>query len=237
MVKKDNESNKITNTIQYFEGCKHVDNHLKIEKIYRENGTKTEDINFSYEDLEYLLTQYERKTIGIRKLLAEKQQRDIDNNANISIEVDCMKKYPVSFEFDGELMVIKTSLTFKKLIGENNKIKNYLLSIYLENAIKKWQNEHNVLLKNAIQPPYIIVMKRLDTSFNIHKKCDNDNLENSRIIYTMSRALMMPDNANCMSLYVTFKEVKKVEDCGVVFYLFEKSNLKKFINILKLDNK
>lgn len=228
----DNEPNKITNTVQYFEGCKHVDNHLKIEKIYRENGTKTEDINFSYEDLEALLTQYEIKTIGIRKLLAEKQQRDIDNNVNATDEVICMKNYPVSFEFDSELMVVKTPLTFKRPIGENNKINNYLLSIYLENAIKKWKNKNNIVLKNAIQPPYIIVMKRLDTSFNIHKICDNDNLENSKIINTMTRALMIPDNAKCMDLYVTFEEVEKVEDCGMVFYLFEKSKIKKYIDIL-----
>ena len=148
-----------------------------------------------------------------------------------------MKDYPVELKYDGELLTIHTPLTFKRAYRKFNFVANYLLATYLENAIYQWENEHKISIYRSIKAPYILLMKRTDLRFSVAKICDGDNLENQKIINTISRALGLPDNAQYVSMYSMFDEVDTKEECGMWFYLFSEQDMEKYLYLFKKKDK
>lgn len=255
MKEEEKNMKKVTSNYEDFIEEKNTHNRLRIQDVYRRNGSLTESLDFDYDDLEELLTYYQEKEMWLRSLLGQKEiaakkvfiekkekgvffedKEKIDSKMFKEIQESSVVELPVSITYNKEIMIVKTPLTFKRKWVMSKMKNNYMLANQLKYALKKWQNEHGSLY-NSLNPPYILLMKRVDVSFNIYKICDNDNLENSRIINVMTQALGLNDNAIEMDLISTFKLTDNPNEVGSEFYIFEKKNLKKYLYLIEDNQK
>lgn len=221
-----------------------------IDRTLENYGDDVKLSDYQYSDLTDVLYNSELLSLYIRKMMSERNNEglelmcgeetgNIERQSDLTAEVSenpGVRNSPVSFEFDGELLKVKVPLTFKRAYGKLNYISNYLLSIYLESAMNDWCNQHKLDLYRTIQAPYVLVMKRLQNKFAIKNICDADNLENQKIINTITRGLGIPDNAQYLSLYSMFDLTVQGEEEGTEFYLFSEKLLDKYAYLLRKRN-
>lgn len=221
----------------------HTDNIDSIKKRYGKIDTR----ELSYDELSDLLSDAEHIALSARKAMCDIEKKDneiIINNGDefeiiteLTIVNEAEKKglntdsYDITCSFEDGIFKLHCPLTFKRNMKKDNLIDNYLLANYVELAIKKWQEDNNFNLKNSIKSPFVCVMERVANKFIIKNICDNDNLENSRIINTITRAFSLTDNAKNMDLYLKFSENSEEKNEGMNIFLFEKnqSNMAKTI--------
>ena len=235
---------------------KKIQDDLKIvQNILQNNKDKTNIYDYSFEELNGILIKLEDIDLDVRTAMSYKSDNyllfdEVDkkqsflikekdfiekNNLNNLEEIDkelskiSLNNSPIEIDFDGKLFKLYTPLTFKRSMREKNYRHNYYLSSQVEAHIKNWKNEHEFDLYKAINSPYILVLRRVDFDFSLAKNCDNDNLENQKIINTITKSFSLPDNALFMSLYVVFDKVSFSEQKpGMYFYLFSQDNFEDY---------
>lgn len=168
------------------------------------------------------------------RITDEKTYRSENNLGNLFEDGEvALKDLPVTVSFDGELLSLYTPLTFKRGYTKNNFNSNYQLANYVDAAIRNWENNQQKMMINLIEKPFICVMKRTDYKFSIYKNCDADNLENQKIINTITRAFNLPDNAKNMSLFSIWDYAESGEKEGTYFYIFSEKNLIKHLDLFR----
>ena len=129
---------------------------------------------------------------------------------------------PVTVEFDGRKLTVKTPLTLKRSgIKANDKF-NYMLMNYVRAALRQWQEENNFSLYKAIDWPVTAFIIRKGNGYKIRKICDNDNIENGRIINEIFSALGYSDNVRIMDIYSKYECAASRSDIGTEFILVPK---------------
>ena len=103
---------------------------------------------------------------------------------------------------------------------------------YVCSALNTWQNQNNIELFRSLQVPLIAMIIRKSTTFNRQKICDNDNLENGRIINEIFDALGFSDNALLMDIHSCFRLVSSEEKEGVDFIIFPLNLLEKHLDLI-----
>ena len=225
----------------YFNNSPAIIHTENIDNIQKKYGKEIDTRNLDYDELSALLSDAERMALSVRKAMNSietKNNQIIISNGDeleivdeLSIVDECKNKslnaktYDVECSFEDGIFKLHCPLTFKRNMKRDNIVDNYLLSQYIEIAIKKWQSDNNFNLKNSIEIPFICVVERVSNKFNINKICDNDNLENSRIINTITRAFSLTDNAKNMDLYLKYSEISKEKNEGMNIFLLEKKKL------------
>ena len=218
------------------------------ERILAAYPKNTHFSDFRYDDITDLLYCGELLQESCRKILAEydfgnnlifikEDEATVESEAvtiAVESEYDAFHNFPVEVKFNGSMLFIYTPLTFKRGYRKDNFMSNYLLSHYLEAAIHKWQKDNDINLSGRIRSPATMVMKRKAERFSIAKFCDADNLENQRIINSMTRALGVSDNAYNLSLYSTFELLQKEEKAGTYFYIFSNKDKQRYSYLLGL---
>ena len=216
--------------------------------------------NLSRNELLDLLYESEKSAIAIRKTLSRKQEKDLlllvndgdyykgtakgelidieeylEKNEKKIKELDekVFKNYHCYCNFSDKMFTLYSPLTFKRGYTFKNFNHNYLLLNYIKNCIISYQNERQFSLINKIEKPYIIVMKRVKNSKKIGNICDNDNLENQRIINEISRSFNLYDGVNNMSLFSIFDKPKGDEKDGMYFYIFSQKDLDEHLDLFK----
>lgn len=138
--------------------------------------------------------------------------------------------YPVSVDFSNETLTVTTPISFLNYHQKKNMVRNFLLSSYVEFALRKWQKDKNIELYNLIDHPIIVIMQRCAYKWNPSKYCDSDNLESSKIINEIViRGLGYSDNARNMTVITTYKEVNSEEENCTKFIVFARKNLSKHV--------
>lgn len=232
----------------YFNNSPVIIHTNNINKIQEKYGKNIDTRKLNYDELSDLLSDAERMAISVRKAMNNIEKKDnkiiinndnefetinelriIDEAKNRSLDVST---YDINCEFVEGIFKLHCPLTFKRKTTNDNLIDNYLLSNCIEIAIKKWEKDNSISLKNVIEIPFVCVVERVSNKFNINKICDNDNLENSRIINTITQALSLTDNAKNMDLYLKFTENKDENKEGMNIYLLDKNKFYMATNLL-----
>ena len=148
-----------------------------------------------YEDLCNILTNSELVSLEVRSALAlkeddiylskdkKKHEVNLQEHKEVKQELAIKKIHksldnlPVDVNIKDGLIEVHTPLTFKRGYSKNNYIDNYLLSYYVEAALKKWEVDNKkILYKMLGKQPYICILKRTDIDLSISNNCDGDNL-------------------------------------------------------------
>ena len=222
-------------------------------RLLEEYNPNTHLSQIKYDDLSQLLYSFELMALRIRKTLAEydfgeqllfteekqaeviplERWKTVENYfPGNNYEGLGFENYPVKIDYCDGLLTVHTPLTFKRGYKKGYFMTNYLLSSYLEGEVNRWIDEHKDLLIGKINAPAYIVMKRKTVQFNLNKTCDNDNLENQRIINTITRALGIEDNARNITLVSSFQEVNRDSEEGMTFYVFSRKDIDKYWYLL-----
>lgn len=220
--------------------------------------------NLSRLELLDILYQAEKSALAIRKMLSKKEEKDLllltnegyyydgtakgelidieeylEKNKEKLKELDekVFKNYYAECDFKDGLFTLYTPFTYKRGYRINNFNNNYLLSNYIRNSIIDWQKTNQISLINTIETPYIIILKRTKANGKIGNICDNDNLENQRIINEIGGAFNLYDSVSNMSLYTMFDITKEGEKEGMYFYIFSQKDLPKHVDLFKKQEK
>ncbi len=139
---------------------------------------------------------------------------------------------PVAITFDGRMLIIKTPLTLKRSGIEANDKHNYMLMNYVRAALEEWQDIHGLSLYKSIDWPVVAFIIRKGNGNKIRGICDNDNLENGRIINEIFGALGYSDNVLIMDLCSKYEAAESRSDIGTEFILISKKEKETINDIL-----
>ena len=218
-------NNKLYETPSLFSSVSEVNNSLKkVIKITENNDELLE--NLSDEELNSILFNTEKIAISTRNAM-ENSVINTNENNEIFIDFDA-KTNPVSVDFNGKILKISCPFTFKRFYRKGNMQENYLFRSYIVSALKSWQISSKTNLKNMIEMPLTVLIIRKGKSFNRSKICDNDNLENGRIINEIVDTLGYSDNVLQMDLYSCFRFSNEYKDYGMEFIV---CSTKDFIDV------
>ncbi|MBQ9037214.1 MAG: hypothetical protein IJ115_07165 [Erysipelotrichaceae bacterium] len=222
-------------------------------RLLEEYNPNTHLSQVKYDDLCQLLYNCELMSLRIRKTLSEydfgeqllfteekqaeviplERWKTVENYfPGNNYEGLGFEDYPVKIDYCDGLLTVHTPLTFKRGYKKGYFMTNYLLASYLEGEIRRWMEANSDTLLGKIDAPTYIIMKRKTVQFNLNKTCDNDNLENQRIINTITRALGIEDNARNITLVSSFQEVNRGSEEGMTFYVFSRKDIDKYWYLL-----
>jgi hypothetical protein len=139
---------------------------------------------------------------------------------------------PVAITFDGRMLIVKTPLTLKRSGIEANDKHNYMLMNYVRAALEEWQDKHGLSLYKSIDWPVVAFIIRKGNGNKIRGICDNDNLENGRIINEIFGALGYSDNVLIMDLCSKYEPAESKVDIGTEFILVSKKEKEAINDIL-----
>lgn len=165
----------------------------------------------------------EKIALSLRNKLSE---NTIENEKNVDY-LDQFFTYDnmVSVYFDGNALVINTPFTFKRFYREGNEHENYLMMNYIKSALNRWQKNNNFDLYRSIQQPLTVMIIRKGNTFNRTKICDNDNLENGRIINELFEVLGYSDSAFQTDLFSCFRLIDDNENEGMQFRIISSKDI------------
>ena len=123
------------------------------------------------------------------------------------------------------------NVTFPEDYHEESLKGNYLLMNYVEIALQEYI-EKNGPLFDKVEAPLVAIVKRTSNSYSKNNICDNDNIENGRIINTIMSALGYSDNPLMMDIYSCFRICKNVEEAKMEFIFTSYDKFKLIINEL-----
>lgn len=198
----------------------------KIADICKSYGAENEDKSLglmSENDLDEVIFRSEKAAVSCRKI---KEIRAMNDEVLIESDEENKNAFhdtsaEIRVEFDGKILKIMTPYTFKNKYEKANHQANYLLQLYVRNALIRWQKENSVDLFHALTPPLILEIKRKTLS-KTRSVADNDNIENGRITNTIMNVLGVSDNWHNMSLYSCVEPVNDPDDGGMEFIIAEK---------------
>ena len=193
---------------------------------------KIADLN--EELLDKIIYKSEKIALSCRYFLENKE--DYISEKQQEIKEKNLSNLPVEIDFKDKTLRIKTPLTFKRFYRDGSLKENYILMNYIKSSLIIWQKNNNFDLYRSIKSPFIILIKRKSNVYDRKKICDNDNLENGRIINEIVEALGYTDNAIQMDLISSYRYVDDVNESGMEFVIFSNEDLENHLNELKNNN-
>lgn len=187
--------------------------------------------NVSINDLDEIVHNSENIALSCRQAIEAKEYREEDYFDEEYVKI-CTKDNPVTISSNDNVLRIKTPMTFKRMHRDGSIAENYLLMNYVSAAIKQYTTAHEDIFSSA-DIPLVAVIKRISNQFNSNKICDNDNLENGRIINTIMNAFGYSDNAMVMDIYSCFRLCRNIDDVGTEFIIAPYSKIHYLIEELK----
>lgn len=196
----------------------------KIEAICEKycGESESKPINFmTSDDLDEVIFCSEKSAVSCRKM-KELQAQNCDyfspETDVISFEDRVRYQIKVDVDFDGKVLKISTPFTFKNKYNRIHDQANYILQLYIRDALNRWQKDHNFDLFRAIAPPLVLVILRRTPS-KVRNIADNDNIETGRISNTIMNALGVSDNWQNLSVYSLVQRTDNPDDAGMVFLI------------------
>lgn len=180
-------------------------------------------------ELSEIIYQGEKIALSCRKAIEGKGNEGdyiLEENTELST-----KDIPVEVTYNEGILRVKTPLTFKRMYRDNSLKENYMLMNYVDIAIKEYV-EKNGTLFDKVDAPFVGIIKRKSNSYHQNKICDNDNLENGRIINLIASAIGHSDNPMVMDIYSCFRLCKSEEETGMEFIFTSYDKFKAIINEL-----
>ncbi len=217
---------------------------------------RMELFSLSRQDLSEILYENEMLSASIRKAMAAESERKLlfidkekkegtlvkerdfleENNLRFAKQIEEKKKeyfgengIQIDVDFDEKTLSVYSPLTFKRAYRKSNFICNYLLANQIEEALRQYEKDNKISFYKMTEPPYVCVMIRKNYRFSINAVCDGDNLENQKIINTLSKALSIPDNGENMELYSKWQKARPDEKEGMYFKIMSKKNLLSYL--------
>lgn len=194
----------------------------------------------SYEMIDKLIYEHEKISLSFRQALEEKETpKDLFRNGMlIRLNPDNHKDNVYSFQNKKNLgikvweknngLFIKTPFTFKRINNNKNVKENYQLVQYIEKELKKWLKYNDISFLEG-NDKLIFIIKRITLNSNIYSICDNDNMENGRIVNMIFDCLQKSDNFLEMNLCSCVNITDSIENTGMVFIVTKNENFKKNI--------
>lgn len=228
--------------------------YYDVEKRCKNNGFLTEMIgrivkisdlfpldmpltDMSLDRLCTIVAASERISLMVRACIEEKRDLLPEwDKDEIGICENIMDTLPCSASFNEEAFIVKTPLTIKRGDSKSANVKkeNYLLVSYVTAAIRYWQEQNPgkslYLNEEFTKGDLVCIMKRKAVKFNKNVHCDNDNIENGKILNVMCSALGCSDSCRVMDLVSCFREVQNPEDKGTEFIITKRENLAKYLD-------
>lgn len=185
--------------------------------------------DFSKKDLENLVFWSEKIALSCREAMEEQEIKNeiIPNFSNRNSS----ENLPLSINFTDEILEINCPFTFTSTSKYHGVQMYYQFPEYVRIALMRYQYENNIEFSDYIKPPYTTCIIRKSKTFSLQKFCDNDNMENKRIINHIASVLKTTDNANTMDLMSCFRTVTENEKTGTTFLVF--SNKLDKISVIK----
>ena len=181
--------------------------------------------------LDNIIYRSEKIALSCRNSL-EKIVKEKPQNSSFYYEKP-LENNPVKVDFNDNYLSIFTPFTFKRFYRDDSMKENYLLMNYVKSALYFYQKENKITLFRSLKTPLIVMIIRKGKSFNRMKICDNDNLENGRIINEIFDCLGYSDNVLQMDIFSCFRLVESDEQCGVEFLVFPADNLINHIGLFQ----
>lgn len=210
--------------------CREIQTNLNVIEKKMSKYSPDEPIKkFDREDIDDIIYRSERVAISFRTELENARKDEItgvvlkDEPLN-SLE-NLERNYKISIEFSDEILRIKCPFTFKKFDKKRKARENYMFINYINLALKKWSEENNFELERAIKSPLVVAIIRKGNRFNPTKLCDNDNMENGRIVNGIFYELNYSDNVMQMDLISCFRQVEDMENLGMEFVVTSRTNI------------
>lgn len=181
-------------------------------------------------ELNEIVYEGERIALSCRQAIEEKGYEDSDE---ITVESSIIRKtnIPVDVQYINGILRVQTPLTLRRMFHEESLKGNYLLMNYVEIALQEYI-EKNGPLFDKVEAPLVAIVKRTSNSYSKNNICDNDNIENGRIINTIMSALGYSDNPLMMDIYSCFRICKNVEEAKMEFIFTSYDKFKLIINEL-----
>ena len=176
----------------------------------------------SIDDIDNIIYRSEKVALSCRSALEN------INNPILELKNDsflCENNDYVTIKMEDDLLKISTPFTFKRSYRDNSLKENYIMMNYVKAALKKWENDNRKSIFRLLKSPLIAMIIRKNITFDRTKICDNDNLENGRIINEIMNSLGYSDNAITLSIYSSFKIIHDVNECGMDFIIFPKKDI------------
>ena len=154
-----------------------------------------------------------------RGFLENKERLEFDFY-NPAYERLCTKDFPCKIVITNDAFIVKTPLTIGRFNSSSKKVQrqNYQIKDYIQTAlaIEKEKNEDELIrISNAFSGNKLAcIVIRKTAFFNFATLCDNDNIEDGRIINVICQALKISDNCLKMDLIKSWKEAENDADIG-----------------------
>ena len=203
----------------------------RLEKILLDYGDQSSLNDLEIAELSSIIYNTEKIALSCRQAIEEKEIVDEDYYDEDYLK-NCIMNLPIDVDYTNEILKIKTPLTFKRMYRDGSIKENYILMNYVKAALSNYSTT-NKELYHSVNVPLVAIIKRISTSFSPTKICDNDNLENGRIINEVMSALGYSDNANVMDIYSCFRLCEDENESGTEFIFVKKDNFKDVFELIK----
>ena len=203
----------------------------RLEKILLDYGDQSSLNDLEIAELSSIIYNTEKIALSCRQAIEEKEIVDEDYYDEDYLK-NCIMNLPIDVDYTNEILKIKTPLTFKRMYRDGSIKENYILMNYVKAALSNYSTT-NKELYHSVNVPLVAIIKRISTSFSPNKICDNDNLENGRIINEVMSALGYSDNANVMDIYSCFRLCEDENESGTEFIFVKKDNFKDVFELIK----
>ena len=203
----------------------------RLEKILLDYGDQSSLNDLEITELSSIIYNTEKIALSCRQAIEEKEIVDEDYYDEDYLK-NCIMNLPIDVDYTNEVLKIKTPLTFKRMYRDGSIKENYILMNYVKAALSNYSTT-NKELYHSVNVPLVAIIKRISTSFSPTKICDNDNLENGRIINEVMSALGYSDNANVMDIYSCFRLCEDENESGTEFIFVKKDNFKDVFELIK----
>lgn len=162
--------------------------------------------DFNYEKLNELLSFFEQGAINVRQEMDGKICNDIEHGAYFDQQtwerIEQFLGYKV--EFDGTALIVTTPIILNRLTDKPTQ-STFNIADNVANAIYFFAQKNNLNLFNLIPGHKTIVVIRKTKKFSRNKIVDNDHLELSRIINTITGSLGVSDSSNNIDLISCYR--------------------------------
>ena len=172
-------------------------------------------------------------TLMERGLLESAERREFDFN-NPSYDRLCVKDLPCKITITNDAFIVKTPLTIGRINSGSKKVQqqNYQIKDYIQAAIaieKEKNKDCFTQISNAFSEEKLTcIVKRKTSVFNFATLCDNDNIEDGRIINMICQTLNISDNCLKLDLVRCWKEAKNDADIGTEIVITLLNNESKY---------
>lgn len=184
--------------------------------------------DYAENDIWKLLEDIERLDLEIRGLFSLRTDDllwDLDRASQAKLkeeltrmQKDAGKKGIVTVEMDDGALILHTPVTLKREARNS-----WFLSRLAAEAIRSYEKENGSIAQSIKKPVYIIVKRKaLKNNYGYR---DNENLETSKLINEIFRALGYPDNAKDAGYVSLYSIVDNKEDTGTDFIIFNRNDL------------